>query len=358
MLKRAALTMILVSVATPALAAFPDAANHRYRTAIEYVESQGIVEGYPDGTYRPNQTINRAEFTKIVVGAVHGQPPVSREDCFSDVSGAAWYAAAVCYARNEGIIGGYVDGTFRPGATINLAEAAKIVALTFDLTVPAVIGNAPWYEPYLGALRQVGALPLPEPDAGSLLTRGQMAEIIYRVKTGESPPSASDCVVGGCSGQLCIEEGDPGFSTCEWRSEYACYANAVCKRQTNGDCGWTQTAALETCLENPPDDSDPVDGGEYLPYQEGVIGGGTEIVLFFWASWCPNCQVNDQRITDWEDDGLLARNVYQINYDTATALRQQFGVNSQDTFILLDADGDELDRASFPSEQRLRGLVQ
>lgn len=55
------------------------------------------------------------------------------------------------------------------------------------------------------------------------------------------------CYVGGCSSQLCTEE--PGMaSTCEYREEYACYQNAVCKRQATGECGWTKTQALNACL--------------------------------------------------------------------------------------------------------------
>lgn len=54
------------------------------------------------------------------------------------------------------------------------------------------------------------------------------------------------CVVSGCSSQICAEQ--PMFSTCEWREEYACYAEATCERQSNGECGWTQTDELTTCL--------------------------------------------------------------------------------------------------------------
>jgi hypothetical protein len=61
--------------------------------------------------------------------------------------------------------------------------------------------------------------------------------------------AAGDCVRGGCSGQLCIEEGDDGISTCEYREEYACYEDAACERQPSGQCGFTETAELSACLE-------------------------------------------------------------------------------------------------------------
>lgn len=63
-------------------------------------------------------------------------------------------------------------------------------------------------------------------------------------------PSAqpSDCVVGGCSSQLCIEEGSDVVTTCEWTAKYSCYQEATCERQSTGVCGWTDTPALRQCL--------------------------------------------------------------------------------------------------------------
>lgn len=64
-------------------------------------------------------------------------------------------------------------------------------------------------------------------------------------------PAQGQCYVGGCSSQLCSDRQDM-VSTCEFRAEYACYRTATCERQTNGTCGWTQTAELKACVANPP----------------------------------------------------------------------------------------------------------
>ncbi len=61
---------------------------------------------------------------------------------------------------------------------------------------------------------------------------------------------ADDCVVGGCSGQLCNEASlGPIASTCEWTAAYACYQGATCERQADGACGWTHDATLDACLD-------------------------------------------------------------------------------------------------------------
>ncbi len=54
------------------------------------------------------------------------------------------------------------------------------------------------------------------------------------------------CRPTGCSGQVCADQDIA--TTCEWREEYACYRAAECKRQSDGACGFTQTAELEACL--------------------------------------------------------------------------------------------------------------
>ncbi|HYC83255.1 MAG TPA: hypothetical protein VEB60_01760 [Candidatus Paceibacterota bacterium] len=61
-----------------------------------------------------------------------------------------------------------------------------------------------------------------------------------------TPNTAKACKPTGCSGQICADE--EMASTCEFREEYACYESAVCERQANGQCGWTETAELTSCL--------------------------------------------------------------------------------------------------------------
>lgn len=65
----------------------------------------------------------------------------------------------------------------------------------------------------------------------------------------ENAAQSEGCFVGGCSSQICSDQ-EGVISTCEFRPEYACYQQASCERQADGECGWTQTAALNACLAN------------------------------------------------------------------------------------------------------------
>ncbi|MFQ5751274.1 MAG: hypothetical protein ACE5HI_04690 [bacterium] len=57
------------------------------------------------------------------------------------------------------------------------------------------------------------------------------------------------CRPTGCSGEICADKDMPVFSICLWKPEYACYRDAKCERQPDGECGWTKTLDLLSCLE-------------------------------------------------------------------------------------------------------------
>lgn len=204
--------ILFLTVSQVASAAFVDVPDdHPYKEAIEWMEANGIVEGYDDGTYRPEEQINRAEFTKIIVEALvdidQGCIP-SRT--FTDVSDDDWFAVYVCFAVELGLVGGYPDGSFKPANPINIAEALKIIMNAyFDVEMlyvgdlgycydeikayPTVDSNA-WYWIPVYLADQFCIIPEPmildmtgpdiEPifDPALDLTRGEMAELIFRAK--------------------------------------------------------------------------------------------------------------------------------------------------------------------------------
>jgi hypothetical protein len=59
-------------------------------------------------------------------------------------------------------------------------------------------------------------------------------------------PSLKPCIKTGCSGQICADE--TMMSTCEYRPEYECYKKAACERQADGNCGFTKSPTLTSCL--------------------------------------------------------------------------------------------------------------
>ena len=102
-----------------------------YNNAISTLSNMGIICGYPDGTFRPGAPITRAELTKIAA-SFFADPRVAREydGRFSDVKGSEWYIAYLMKAIEKALIYGYPDGTFGPNRPITRAETCAIVNRT------------------------------------------------------------------------------------------------------------------------------------------------------------------------------------------------------------------------------------
>jgi hypothetical protein len=106
---------------------FPDVpSTHWAWKYIEKAKELGILKGYPDGSFRPGKEITRAEIAKMVVNA-GGFITNTSGSRFPDVPPTHWAYNFIMTAKNEGIVGGYPDGTFRPDNSANRAEAAKMV---------------------------------------------------------------------------------------------------------------------------------------------------------------------------------------------------------------------------------------
>jgi hypothetical protein len=241
--------------------------------AIYNLQARGIVSGYADGTYRPDNSINRAEFVKILQGAYMSTikdtvwedgmcASIFLDETMSfplkDVSKEAWYAHSVCTGFSQGWIEGYADRTFRPAQNINFAEAAKIVALAFPFPTPKPVAGTVWYKPYIDGLRLGKALPESYKSPDQLVTRGEMAIMINAALFLAEKPIPTDkpvvgegCQLAGCSAQICQNaDEEPMASDCMWRQEYACYEHATCEKQSDGECGWTQTDQLKACVND------------------------------------------------------------------------------------------------------------
>ncbi len=196
----AALSALAISIPL-ANADFSDVPiTHPNSDAILYAQENGIVQGYPDETFKPDKTINRAEFTKIIMETVF--PGSSEgENCFPDVR-TDWFAKYVCDAVDRVIINGYPDGTFKPGEQINFVEAAKIIVLAFNFEYDT--DAEIWFKGYVDILANKNAIPTSINAFDKKITRGEMTEIIYRLKTNRRDlPSTNfqDIATGNSTGE-------------------------------------------------------------------------------------------------------------------------------------------------------------
>lgn len=173
---------LVLPVCVKAEAIFSDLNNYRYETAVRYLYEKKVVQGYSNKTFQPNNLINRAEFTKILVSAVEPNFLARSDyslDCFQDVSDDAWYAPYICFAKKEKLVSGYPDGNFYPAKNLNLAEALKMIVNAFDLQTGMT--GKDWYEIYVNAMGNKHYIPSSFKKPSQEVRRGEMAEMLWRV---------------------------------------------------------------------------------------------------------------------------------------------------------------------------------
>lgn len=176
-------------------AGFPDISlSDPICPAIQYVVAEGIFQGYPDGTFRPNDVINRAETTKVILLGFNIPllPDDGTDLGFSDVILNAWYMTYLRTGQTEGIIEGYPDGTFKPAQQVNKVEMLKIFLETAGNDLTGVVSpsnpypdtpNDVWYSKYVQFSKDYALVDAATdgnfyPAEG--MKRGDVAELFYR----------------------------------------------------------------------------------------------------------------------------------------------------------------------------------
>lgn len=158
-----------------------------YAAAV-HLQKSGIIDGYEDGTFRPDEKVNRAEFLKMVLAAASSdglfEGEIAGEGCFNDVE-SEWFSTYVCAAYDQGFVDGYEDGYFRPEQGVNFAEASKIVSNVFQVEFDFETQEN-WFEPYVVILEKKNAIPDTIMYFDQELTRGDVACILSDFMVNES----------------------------------------------------------------------------------------------------------------------------------------------------------------------------
>ena len=128
------LVFSLIPANTFAVAA-SDISGHWAQVKIQSWIDKGLIKGYPDGTFKPDQNVTRAEFMTLANRAFGYTTVVPIT--YTDVKAGSWYAPEVAKAKAAGYISGYPDGTMRPENPITREEVATIVARIKNLTSDA-----------------------------------------------------------------------------------------------------------------------------------------------------------------------------------------------------------------------------
>ena len=105
---------------------FTDVTNHWAYSAIKRVYTRGWMVGMDEKTFAPDQQLSRAMLA-VILYAMAGEPAVTGESPFTDVPAGCWYTDAIVWAAQNGIVCGFGDGTFRPNEAVTRAQAAVML---------------------------------------------------------------------------------------------------------------------------------------------------------------------------------------------------------------------------------------
>jgi len=164
--------------------------THEHYVAIQFLSDNEIVKGYEDGTFKPEQAVNRAEALKIILESAKIKMEDVEESQFSDVKPDAWFAKYVAVAKAKGIVNGNPDGTFAPSREVSRAEFIKMLLNTNGFKSEKWEGTqifpdvpvGEWFTPYMNYAGQSGLIVKNESEnliPGQSLNRGEVAETMY-----------------------------------------------------------------------------------------------------------------------------------------------------------------------------------
>ncbi|MFC1747755.1 S-layer homology domain-containing protein [Pseudomonadota bacterium] len=167
-----------------------DSDNEHY-DAIIALKQRGMIQGYPDGTFQSENTVSRVEALKFIFEGLDRSDLTEGNPPFSDTEAGQWYTKYVNTAYGEGIIAGYPDGSFKPSSTVNKVEFLKMLLIAMDVDLETDIdvdiysdvSKDDWFAPYVLFAKNNNLVDVENdtfgPEEG--MSRGEVAEAIYRL---------------------------------------------------------------------------------------------------------------------------------------------------------------------------------
>ncbi|MFH5779911.1 S-layer homology domain-containing protein [Heyndrickxia oleronia] len=183
----AALVASAVAPIASSAAGFSDVTKPEYKTAIDALAEAGILNGYENGTFKPENKVTRGEVAKVITLIRHLEDGTKTP--FKDVKDGYWSTPYINSLYAAKLINGYENGTFKPEGNITRAEFAKLVVDAYGLTLTNAAtpftdvkaGN--WATPYIqtayanGLIKGVTASKF---DPSAPIKRGDLAILLHR----------------------------------------------------------------------------------------------------------------------------------------------------------------------------------
>lgn len=172
------LSVAMIFTMVTGVMAYSDVEENIYVSeAVTVLSNLDILNGYEDGTFKPEATITRAEMAKIVCEALGYYGISSDKTPFDDVDSNHWAADYINAAANLGIICGYGDGRFGPEDTVTYEQAIKMIVYALGYE-PMAMSKGGWPAGYVSVAVQIGLT-----EGVNSSTRGDIAVLVYNALT-------------------------------------------------------------------------------------------------------------------------------------------------------------------------------
>ena len=162
---------------------FSDVHDSSTALAVECLRLLGVLDGYQDGTFRPDANLTRAQFCKMAVYAMNGSNELGRYrtvTVFPDVKPSHWAAAYInMAAKGKAIIAGFADGRFHPDQTVTVGQAVTILMRLLGYKDENMGGI--WPESYMAEAAVIGLTDGVSTNGYAHLTRGQAARLFLNL---------------------------------------------------------------------------------------------------------------------------------------------------------------------------------
>jgi hypothetical protein len=161
--------------------------DHAHAEFIDKLHERGIVQGFPGNLFKPDQPVTRAEALKIILMAFETAIKDAPQSSFSDIHPTDWHIGIVETAKKLGIVNGYGDGSFKPNNPVNRAEITKIICKTGNTpTLPPTqnpftdVEKTTWFAPFAATAktREMFLASDNRWQPAARVTRGEMCRAI------------------------------------------------------------------------------------------------------------------------------------------------------------------------------------
>ncbi len=176
------LSLLVLPAGAADVVRFSDVTDRNTIMAVETLRLMGVLDGYSDSTFRPGAALNRAQFCKMAVYAMNGEEELGLYNTvtiFPDAKPSHWASAYINMASRKGVIAGFPDGKFHPERSVTVGQAVTILLRMLGYEDKDIGGV--WPASYMAVGATVGLTDGVGTNGNAALTRGQAAQLFLNL---------------------------------------------------------------------------------------------------------------------------------------------------------------------------------